>query len=140
MLCTYREYVDALGLSFLFGILTGLADAAIADWATKAFIWAGLLMLYALIASYEFIVMPTPPKPLLQATIFAIVAPMGLLSAHHFTWLVVSVMLGAPIDRKLWLAPNIYIDFYTYTVAMLAMFLTYCVALLATSVMSCEKE
>jgi hypothetical protein len=140
MLCTYREYVDALGLSFLFGILTGLADAAISDWATKAFVWAGVLMLYAVVVSFEFIVMPTPPKPLLQAFLFVLLAPMGLLSAHHFTWLAVSVMLGAPIERRLWLAPNIYIDLYTYTVIAFAMFLTYSIFLFATSVMSCEKE
>jgi hypothetical protein len=138
--CTYHEYRFSYGLAALAGIMTGLADAAIGDWAAKAFVWSGLLLLYALVVSYEFIVMPTPPRPLLQAFLFVLLAPMGLLSAHHFTWLIVSVMLGAPIDSRLWLAPNIYIDFHTYTVIAFAMLLAYFAALLTASAMSCEKE
>lgn len=139
-ICTYHEYRVSLGLAFVFGMMTGIADAAIADWATKAFVWAGLLMLYALVVSYEFIVMPTPPKPLLQAFLFVFFAPMGLLSAHHFTWLAVAVMLGYPIEKRLWLAPNIYADLYTYTAATFAMFLAYTALLVAASVSSCEPR
>jgi FtsH-binding integral membrane protein len=96
-LCTYHEYRLSLGLAAIAGIMTGLADAAIDDWAVKAFTWAAILMLYALIVSYELIVMPTPPKPLLQALLFTLTAPLGLLSAHHFTWYTLTVMLGKPI-------------------------------------------
>jgi len=139
-LCTYDEYTDALGSSFLFGILTGLADATITDWTTKAFVWAGFLLLYAIVVSYKFIIMPTPPRPLLQATVFAAVAPMGLLSAHHFTWLIVSVMLGYRIERRLWLAPNIYTDLYTYTLATVLMFLIYFVIIFFASSRKCNEN
>ena len=140
LLCTYHEYRSSLGLAFVFGVLTGLADAAIDDWATKAFVWSGMLMLYALIVSYEFIVMPTPPKPFLQAVLFVVFAPMGLLPAHHFTWLVVSVMLGKPIEVHLWIAPNMYVNLYAYTVAMMLLLALYLAYLVDASLHPCEQS
>ncbi|MCC6057158.1 MAG: hypothetical protein LM583_10825, partial [Desulfurococcaceae archaeon] len=114
LFCTYHEYRLSLGLAALTGIMTGIADASIYEWSVKAFTWAAILMLYSLVVAYEFIVMPTPPRPLLQAFLFILVAPMGLLSAHHWTWFILSIMLGKPIEFKLWLAPNIYADLNTY--------------------------
>jgi hypothetical protein len=121
-------------------MLTGLADAAISDWSVKAFAWTGVLMLYALIVSYEFILMPTPPKPFLQAVLFVVSAPMGLLPAHHFTWLIVSVMLGKPIEIRLWIAPNMYVSLYTYTVAMLLLLTLYLAYLIVASLHPCEQS
>jgi len=138
--CTYHEYRFSYGLAALTGIMTGLADATIDDWSVKAFVWSGILMLYALIASYEFIVMPTPPHPLLQAFLFILTAPLGLLSAHHFTWYLLIIMQGKPIEFRLWLAPNIYADLNTYNTIMLISFLVYLLYLIITNFMSCEKR
>jgi hypothetical protein len=138
--CTYHEYRFSLGLASLVGVLTGLADVAIEDWSVKAFVWAGILFFYNLIISYEFIVMPTPPKPLFQALLFILVTPMGLLSAHHWTWYILTIMLGKPIEFKLWLAPNIYADLSTYNTFMLISFLVYLLYLIIANFMSCEKE
>ena len=137
--CTYHEYRFSLYLAALTGIATGIVDAAIDDWAVKAFVWAFILMLYALEIAYEFIIMPAPPHPLLQAFLFVLISPLGLLSAHHWTWYLLSVMLGKPINFKLWLAPNIYINLRTYNALMatsIAIYLTY---LVITNIMSCEK-
>jgi hypothetical protein len=139
-LCTYHEYRLSLGLASLAGVLTGLADATIDDWAVKAFIWSGILMLYALIASYEFIVMPTPPRPLLQAFLFILTAPLGLLSAHHFTWLIITVMLGKTIEFRLWLAPNIYADLNAYNMIMVTAITIYIAYLVTANTKSCKKE
>jgi hypothetical protein len=97
-------------------------------------------MLYALIVSYEFIVMPTPPRPLLQAALFVVFAPMGLLSTHHFTWLILAIMLGYHLERRLWLAPNIFVDIYIYTVATAIMFLVYLVYLIVAGLHPCEPR
>lgn len=138
-LCTLHEYRLSLGLAFITGVITGTADAAIDDWAVKAFTWTAVLMLYTLIVSYEFIVMPTPPKPLLQALLFVLTAPMGLLSAHHWTWYTLTVMLGKPVEQKLWLAPNIYMDLNTYNTLMIASLTIYVAYLIAANLKSCEE-
>jgi len=140
MLCTYHEYRFSLGLASLVGVLTGLADATIEDWSVKAFAWSGILMLYALIASYEFIVMPTPPRPLLQAFLFVLIAPLGLLSMHHFTWLTLSILLGKTIEKKLWIAPNIYVDLNTYNTIIIISLLVYLLYLITTNIMSCDNR
>jgi hypothetical protein len=138
--CTYHEYRISLGLTALTGILTGLTDATIVDWSVKAFTWAAIVMLYTLIVSYEFIVMPTPPKPLLQALLFVLISPLGLLSAHHWTWYLLTLMLGKPIEFKLWLAPNIYADLNTYNTIMTTALAIYIVYLIFTNLTSCEKR
>jgi hypothetical protein len=140
MLCTYHEYRFSLGLASLAGVLTGLADATIDDWSVKAFIWSGILMLYSLIASYEFIVMPTPPRPILQAFLFILTAPLGLLSSHHWTWYILTLMLGKPTEFRLWLAPNIYTNLNTYNMIMAISLATYIAYLTATNIKTCEKE
>ena len=140
MLCTYHEYRFSLGLASLVGVLTGLADATIEDWSVKAFVWSSIVLLYSLIASYEFIVMPTPPHPLLQAFLFILTAPLGLLSVHHWTWLIITIMLGKPIEFKLWLAPNIYINIDTYNMLMITSLLIYMTYLIITNLISCEKR
>jgi hypothetical protein len=139
MLCTYHEYRFSLGLASLVGVLTGLADATIEDWSVKAFVWSAIVLLYSLIASYEFIVMPTPPHPLLQAFLFILTAPLGLLSAHHFTWYLLIIMLGKPIEFRLWLAPNIYADLDTYNTLMVASLAIYMAYLITINTKPCEK-
>jgi hypothetical protein len=139
-MCTYHEYRFSLGLASIVGVLTGLADAAIEDWSVKAFVWSAILMLYSLIVAYEFIIMPTPPRPLLQAFLFILVAPMGLLSVHHFTWLALSILLGKTIEFKLWLAPNIYVNIDMYNMLMITSLLIYMTHLIITNLISCEKE
>jgi hypothetical protein len=139
-MCTYHEYRLSYGLAALTGIMTGIADATIDDWSVKAFTWTAILFLYTLIASYEFIVMPTPPKPLLQAFLFILLAPMGLLPAHHYTWYLLSIMLGRSIEFRLWLAPNIYMDLNIYNTIMLISLFIYMAYLIITNFVSCEKE
>jgi hypothetical protein len=140
LFCTYHEYRFSLGLASIVGVLTGLADATIEDWSVKAFVWSAILMLYSLIVAYEFIIMPTPPHPLLQAFLFILVAPMGLLSVHHFTWLLLSILLGKTIEPKLWLAPNIYADLNTYNTIIIILLSVYILYLVITNFISCEKE
>jgi len=138
--CTYHEYRFSLGLVALTGIATGLVDAAIDDWSVKAFVWASILMFYSLIVAYEFIVMPTPSRPLLQAFLFILIAPLGLLSMHHFTWLALSILLGKTIEQKLWLAPHIYVDINIYNAIMNASLDIYILFIAITNLKSCEKE
>ena len=139
-MCTYHEYRFSYGLAALTGIMTGLTDAAIDDWSVKAFTWAAILMLYSLVVAYELIVMPTPPKPLLQSFLFVSITPLGLLSVHHFTWLTLSILLGKPISFKLWLAPNIYADLNIYNVLMITSLTIYTAYLIVTNIVSCEKR
>jgi hypothetical protein len=139
-LCTYHEYRFSLGLSAITGIMTGLVDASIDDWSVKAFTWAAILMLYSLVVAYEFIVMPTPTKPLMQAFLFVLISPLGLLSAHHWTWYMMTVMLGKPIEFKLWLAPNIYVNIDKYNMLMITSLFIYMTYLIVTNLVSCEKE
>lgn len=138
--CTYHEYRFSYGLAALTGIMTGLADATIDDWSVKAFVWSGILMLYALIVSYEFIVMPTPPKPLLQAFLFVSISPLGLLSFHHFAWLSMSILLGKTIELKLWLAPNIYADLNTYNTITIISLIVYLLYLIIANLISCDNR
>jgi hypothetical protein len=137
--CTYHEYRFSYGLAALTGIITGLTDATIDDWSVKAFVWSAIVLLYSLIASYEFIVMPTPPHPLLQAFLFILIAPLGLLSAHHWTWYMLTVLLGKPIEFKLWLAPNIYTDLNTYNTLMATSLAIYIAYLITINTKPCEK-
>jgi hypothetical protein len=123
--CTLHEYRAVYGLAGLLGVVTGIVDVAVLDWAVKSFLWAGLVLLYTLVASYEFIVMRTPPRPLLQVLLFTLLAPMGLISIHHYTWLVVTVMLGREVSHVLWLAPGIYASLHLYNVLTLAMLTLY---------------
>jgi hypothetical protein len=138
--CTYHEYRFSLGLASLVGMMTGIVDASIDDWSVKAFIWSGILFFYSLIISYEFIVMPTPPKPLLQAFLFVSISPLGLLSAHHWTWYLLTVMLGKPIEFRLWLAPNIYVDLNLYNMIMMISLSVYITYLVIINLVSCEKR
>jgi hypothetical protein len=138
--CTYHEYRFSYGLTALTGIMTGIVDATVEDWSIKAFIWSGILMFYALIVSYEFIVMPTPTKPLLQAFLFILTAPLGLLSSHHWTWYILTAMLGKPIEFKLWLAPNIYVDLNLYNMIMMISLSVYITYLVIINLVSCEKR
>jgi hypothetical protein len=123
----------------LTGIITGIADASIYEWSVKAFTWAAILMLYSLVVAYEFIVMPTPPRPLLQAFLFVLTSPLGLLSSHHWTWYILSIMLGKPIEFKLWLAPNIYADLDTYNTLMAIVLAIYVAHLIIANLKTCEK-
>jgi len=138
-MCTYHEYRFSYGLAALTGIMTGLTDAAIDDWSVKAFTWTAIVMLYTLIVSYEFIVMPTPQRPLLQATLFILLTPLGLLSTHHLTWYSLSILLGKPIEFKLWLAPNIYADLNIYNTIMIISLSFYILYLVITNLIPCEK-
>jgi len=136
--CTYHEYRYSYGLIALLGIMTGLTDGLVDDFTIKAFIWLGLAVMYCLIVSYEFIVMETPPHPKLQAMMFVLTAPCGLLPAHHFTWLVCAVMRGLKIDFRLWLAPNIYADLNTYNAIMVVNLVCYLAMLALFSIRSCD--
>ena len=136
--CTFHEYRFSYGLVSLIGVITGLVDATVEDWSVKAFAWAGIVLFYALVASYEFIVMETPPRPLLQAFLFVLLGLTGFLSAHHWTWLVMSILLGKPVERVLWLAPHIYMDLITYSTVMTLSLVAYTSYLVYINVESCE--
>ena len=114
-----HEYRASYALLFLTGLITGLVDALVPDFAVKAFLWSFALVLVLIIVSYEFIVMPTPEKPLLQAVLFNAFGLMALLSTHHFTWLTVYYMVSGHIEKRLWLAPNIYVDMALYNTTMI---------------------
>jgi len=139
-MCTYHEYRFSYGLAALTGIMTGLTDSTIDDWTVKAFTWAAILMLYTLIVSYEFIVMPTPQRPLLQATLFILLTPLGILSTHHFTWYSISILLGKTIEQKLWLAPHTYADLNTYNMIMIISLSFYILYLVITNFISCKNR
>jgi hypothetical protein len=122
----------------LVGVITGLIDATVEDWSVKAFAWAGAVLFYALAASYEFIVMEAPPRPLLQAFLFVVLGLAGFLSAHHWAWLVMSILLCKPVEKVLWLAPNIYMDLSTYTTLMILFFTAYIAYLVYINVEACD--
>jgi len=136
--CTFHEYRVSYALSSLIGIMTGLVDALLEDWSVKAFLWSAILLLYMMVVSYEFIVMETPPKPLLQAVLFISTTILGMLSTHHLIWTVISIMLGRKIEKILWLAPNIYIDFIQYTILSMAMLIIYLTYLIYINIKSCD--
>jgi len=103
-------------MAFVVGIIMGLIDATIGAWNVKAYAWAFVLGFYALLIAYEFIVMQTPPHPLLQAFLFVIAAPMGILSGHHITLLAVRAALGElPTSLPLApLVPSVYVSLDEY--------------------------
>lgn len=136
---TMHEYRASYALLFLTGLVTGLIDALVLDFAVKAFLWAFALVLALITVSYEFIVMPTPEKPLLQAVLFIILGLAALLSTHHLTWLAVSVMLGREVGSRLWLAPNIYVDLSLYNTVMLFSLAASLVYLAYVNVCSCDE-
>ncbi|MCL7388703.1 MAG: hypothetical protein LZ173_02035 [Thaumarchaeota archaeon] len=117
--------------------MTGLVDALVEDWSVKAFLWSAILVLYIVVVSYEFIVMETPPRPFLQALLFS-TAIMGLLASHHLTWTAISIMIGRKMEKMLWLAPNIYASFREYTLASIAMLITYILYLIYINIKSCD--
>jgi uncharacterized membrane protein YhaH (DUF805 family) len=121
---------------FFVGLYTGTVDALVDDFVLKAFLWASALVIALVIISYEFIIMPSPSKPLLQASLFGVFSPALFLGTHHLAWLSVSVMAGRDIGRTLWLAPNIYVDTVLYTIITLILFLLSLAYLLYTSICS----
>ena len=125
ILCVSRfrhEYRFSLAVMFFTGLYTGSIDALIDDFVLKAFLWASALVIALVIVSYEFIVMPTPPRAFLQASLFGVFSTMLFLGTHHMAWLSVSIMVGREIGDVLWLAPNIYVDTVLYTFAMFIFF------------------
>jgi hypothetical protein len=137
-LCTYHEYRISLGMAFITGVILGLADATIDVWGAKAYVWAFVLGFYAMLVAYEFIVMPVPPRPLLQAFLFVIAAPMGILSGHHVTWLAVRSVLSEVPARHLWLSVGAYVSLDLYLALTGVMLTVYTVVLLASNLMSCD--
>lgn len=136
---TYHEYRYALALAVFSGAMTGSTDALVNDFTVKAFIWSAVIVASSMLISYEFIVMPAPEKPKLQAVLFVILWIAGFLSTHHFTWMALMLMLGCKIENPLWLAPNIYSDPVAYTIAMLVLIIFYTLYVLYTNTCSYEE-
>jgi len=138
--CTYHEYRISLGMAFVVGIIMGLADATIGTWDVKAYVWAFALGFYALLIAYEFIIMETPPHPLLQAFLFVIAAPMGLLSGHHATLLAVRAALGElPTSLPLTpLTPGIYLSLNLYLLITGVMLAIYAALVILANLESCD--
>jgi len=138
--CTYHEYRFSLGMAFVVGIIMGLADATIGAWNVKAYVWAFVLGFYALLIAYEFIVMQTPPHPLLQAFLFVIAAPMGILSGHHITLLAVRAALGElPASLPLApLVPSVYVSLDEYLLITGVMLAIYVALVIASNLESCD--
>jgi len=136
--CTLHEYRFSYGLTALLGMLTGLSDASIEDFTVKAFLWTGFFGIIMAVIAYELIIMPTPPYPKLQAVLFILFSYIGLLSIHHFTWLATWILLGKPVERRLWLMPNVFGDLYIYTIIMGAMLITYITYLVLINIRDCE--
>jgi hypothetical protein len=87
---------------------------------------------------YEFIIMSTPSYPKLQSILFILFGYMGLLSVHHFTWLITWILLGKPLERRLWLMPNVFGDLYIYTIIMGVMLIAYISYLVLINIRDCE--
>jgi len=136
--CTLHEYRFSYGLTALLGMLTGLSDASIEDFTIKAFLWTGFFGIIMAVIAYELILMPTPPHPKLQSILFILFGYMGLLSIHHFTWLMTWILLGKPLERRLWLMPNVFGDLYIYTIVMGVMFIAYISYLVFINIKDCE--
>jgi hypothetical protein len=138
--CTYHEYRFSLGMAFVVGIMMGLIDATIGTWSVKAYAWAFVLGFYALLIAYEFIVMQTPPRPLLQAFLFVIVAPMGILSGHHITLLAVRAALGElPASLPLApLMPSIHVSLDEYLLLTGVMLIIYAALVVLANLKSCD--
>ncbi len=135
---TYHEYRFSLSLAFFVGLINGLVDASILDFSIKAFVWSSILVIVSMIISYEFIIMDTPEKPRIQAILFVIVFISGLLSIHHFTWLITWILLYGSIDKRIWLAPNIYIDLFLYNLIMLTLMFIYIIYIIYTNLCSLD--
>lgn len=133
---TYHEYRIVLGSTSLIGVMTGIVDATILDWCLKAFVWSGILLLYFVITAYELTVMETPERPFLQSILLVVTSLFGLLSTHHFTWILMTISIGRQIENPLWISPNIYVDFYCYTYLMFTLFSIYIVFLVYTNLCS----
>jgi hypothetical protein len=135
-----HEYRASFALLYLVGLITGLVDALVSDFTLKAFLWSFTLVLALITVSYEFIVMPTPEKPLLQAVLFNMFGLMAFLSTHHFTWLIVYYMTSGHIEERLWLAPNIYADLALYNTVMLFSLVSSLAYLVYINICSCEER
>jgi magnesium-transporting ATPase (P-type) len=118
--------------------MTGLTDAAIDDFTVKAFIWSSLIVMAMMIIAYEFIVMETPKKPLLQAVLFILLSLSGLVSVHHLTWIFIWILLKGSLPKILWIAPNLYLDFTIYTLIMFILLIIYTTYLVMINILSCE--
>jgi len=138
--CTLHEYRFSYGLIAFLGMLTGLSDASIDDFTVKAFLWTFFFGIITAVIAYELIVMPTPSYPKLQSILFILFGYMGLLSVHHFTWLITWMLLGKPLERKLWLMPNVFGDFYVYTIIMSILLIMYMSFLFFINIKSCEQN
>ena len=137
-ICFYHEYRISYGILGILGIMTGLTDATIDDFTVKAFIWTSLVVMTMMIIAYEFIVMETPKKPLLQAALFILLGLSGLVSVHHFTWIFTWILLKGSLPKILWIAPNIYLDFTIYTLIMFTLLIIYTTYLIIINILSCE--
>ena len=136
--CTLHEYRFSYGLIALLGMFTGLSDASIDDFTVKAFLWTFFFGIVMAVIAYELILMPTPSYPKLQSIFFILFGYMGLLSIHHFTWLATWILLGKPLERKLWLMPNVFGDLYIYTLVMGIMLIAYISYLIFINMRDCE--
>jgi hypothetical protein len=127
-------------MAFVVGIIMGLIDATVEAWSAKAYAWAFVLGFYALLIAYEFIVMQTPPRPLLQAFLFVVVAPMGILSGHHITLLAVRAALGElPTSLPLSpLTPSIYVSLGEYLTLTGVMLAIYAALVMLANLRSCD--
>jgi len=137
-ICFYHEYRFSYGILGILGIMTGLTDATIDDFSVKAFIWSSLIVMTMMIIAYEFIVMETPKKPLLQAALFILLGLSGLVSVHHFTWIFTWILVKGSLPKILWIAPNIYLNFTIYTLIMFTLLIIYTTYLVVINVLSCE--
>ena len=136
--CTLHEYRITYALIGFTGFVTGLVDALIDDFTVKAFLWAFALWLVLIVTAYELTIMPTPVKPFIQSILLITLGTAGLLSIHHFTWLGVSILIGRRLYDVLWLAPNMYVDFWLYTTVTAYMFIAYMVYLIYINMKSCD--
>ncbi|MFP3265628.1 MAG: hypothetical protein RXO54_07330 [Acidilobus sp.] len=125
-------------MAFITGIILGLVDAATSSWIAKAYVWAVVLGFYAMLVAYEFIVMPTPPRPLLQAFLFIIAAPMGILTGHHLIWLAARAMLSGMPANHLWLTLNTYTSLNMYLTLTGAMLTIYTIIMIISNLKSCD--
>jgi len=134
---TLHEYRYAISIVFFVALFNGSIDAIIDDFTIKAFAWAFSFTILFIVVSYEFIMMPIPEKPLLQSILFVLISISGLLSVHHFTWIAFMMLLNKEIERqKLWIAPNIYVNFDIYTIVMGICLMIYISYLLYISICS----
>lgn len=135
---TLHEYRVSIGTVGLSGIATGIVDALAHDWAVKAFLWVSILVVTMFVVAYELTMMPVPERAMLQSMLLVTVGFSGLIGVHHFTWLYVYTMVGGRVGGKLWLAPNIYMDFTAYTCLAGSMLAVYTAYLLYINICSAD--